>query len=179
MTIPAKPPAKPAKLSSRRQAVEALREFNVMGPDLERMRESVFRDFLTRLYDPATDRFDIALWIATFHTQQRPVAITDDADQLIYICPPLTGTVQTMFGGQIGRDAKQAEMLDRRHGQLGENQRVKTLAGVAEQLVELNPREVWRKILERYGIIKVGAENAAGLGTPGDLQDAFLTLDDE
>lgn len=182
-TTPPSQPAPPAvvdtapKLAPTNVTYNALKTVTQVNLDLPRMKERHFREFVAWLYNPVADTFDRALWVRTFGSLRTAVTITDDADQAVFICPPLVGTVETTIGNDFSHMGIASNNLEKRLPILGEKHRQDRLPELSKQLVTLSPRERWVAVLARYGITPPKAE---GDKAPAEqsLQDMFLGLDE-
>lgn len=159
-------------LPPRPQMVEALRELIALGPDNPKMPEGVFVSFLRSLYNPLEDKFDVELWYRTFGSYRQSVEVLDPMGNVVRVCPPIVGTVNTKVGvdrqASLSTLVETAQLMERRHAGLAERTMTDGLAAYQEA-ANSTPHEAWRAILTHYGIIQ-------STQAPGD-PSATATMD--
>jgi hypothetical protein len=172
--IPAAP-AQPQGLRPRPIMVEALREMINLGSDNPKMPESIFIEFLRVLYNPKTQMFDTALWYRTFNSHRLAIDILDPAGVVIYVCPPIMGTITTRTAvprtESLSRMVGESREMERRHAALGDAVMKEGLKGYQGGDI-ISVRQAWIQILSRYGMIQT-----AQVKSPSQLSSDNL-LDD-
>lgn len=174
---PSQKPAKPKPLPPLASMVEAMRELVQLGSDNPRMPEGHFVDFLHALYDPKLDKFDTSLWFRTFGNWRKSVDIIDPAGNVLYVCPPVVGTLKTRLNhpdnrNQISLDtiAGQAALQGRRHPML-EGPAFKKGIEQYKPEVGYSLQSRWRVILQRYGLVPSDEPSKGGMTAESLLSD--------
>jgi len=159
--------------------VEAIREAAVLGNDNPRMPERAFKEFLKALYDPATDFFNQPLWRETIGDVRHGLNVTDEAGNLIFICPPPVGTPVTPIPDPgtngFSRVVRESRDMENRTAALGQKTLNEGLRRETPHVKVYDIRSAWRAVLERYGII---APTATG-GPAAPNRDAYFMDDVE
>lgn len=148
--------------------VEALKEAAVLGNDNPRMPEHAFRAFLAELYNPATDHFDQQLWRETIGDVRHGLNVTDEAGNLLFICPPPVGTTVTTIPAPgmngFSRVVRESRDMENRTAALGQKTLNEGLNREAPGIRVFDIRAAWRAVLERYGVVPKASDPSSPAG---------------
>lgn len=143
---------------------QAARELAAIGPDNPTMQEPYFRDFLTRLYDAPSGRFDTALWFHVVGEWRKGLNVVGADGNVLFTTPPVVSTVKTRttqkrnqesgkVAPNISQVADYAALQGRRHPMLEARTMNEGLAAYGPEIYG-GLEQAWAAILARYGLIK-------------------------
>jgi len=165
----------PRRLAPLPRTIEAIKELVELGSDNPKMPEAYFIEFLRALYDPGLDKFNTSLWYRTFNTWRKSIDILDAAGNLLFVCPPVIGTLRTRLGNpsnqpSLAQSSDLAALEGKRHAMLEKKRMDESLAQY-KATAAYDISEAWRKILERYGLVQSQSTMKSGLSPESLLSD--------